>query len=109
MVVDLHPGRFVARRCIDAMRLGTPVIVPEQSRATELCQRGHGGLWFANAGQLLWSIEAMLESEVGPVLGEQGRRYCDAHHGSFDRFAEQLAAACGLGDGLGTGTMAGLS
>jgi hypothetical protein len=109
VVVDLHPGRFVARRCINAMRLGTPVIVHEQSRAAELCQRGKGGLWFTNAGQLLWTIQSILEPEVGPVLGEQGRRYCDAHHGSFERFAEQLAVACGLGDGLGAATTAGLS
>jgi hypothetical protein len=109
VVVDLHPGRFVARRCINAMRLGTPVIVHEQSRAAELCQRGKGGLWFTNAGQLLWSIQSILEPEVGPVLGEQGRRYCDVHHGSFERFAEQLAVACGLGDGLGQGTTAGIS
>lgn len=98
VVVDLHPGRLLARRSIESLRLGTPIVVPQHSRAQEWCEKGKGGLWFANAGELLWSIEAMIRPDLGPVMGEQGRIYCDEHHGSFDRFIGQLLPACGLQD-----------
>jgi hypothetical protein len=96
VVVDLRPGRFVAHHCIQALRAGTPIVVPARSRAREFCQNAQGGLWFSNAGGLLWSIEALGNQELAHELGRQGRRYCDEHHGSAERFMLQLAQTCGL-------------
>jgi hypothetical protein len=95
VVVDLHPGRLMARRCIASLRLGTPILVPERSRAKVLCEEGRGGLWFCDAGQLLWAVDALYGSDVGSRLGLQGRRYCDEHHGSPERTAAQLREAFG--------------
>jgi hypothetical protein len=102
VVVDLHPGRLVARRCIEALRLGTPVVVPAGSRARGICEHSEGGLAFRNAGELLSAVETVLDPQRGPGMGERGRAYADEHHGSPARFAEQLFSALGLPGGNAT-------
>jgi hypothetical protein len=96
VLVDLHPGRLVARRCIEALRLGTPIVVPSGSRAAVLCHDAHGGLTYGNAGELLGAVESLLDPKRAETLAREGRTYADEHHGSPDRFARQLTAALGL-------------
>jgi hypothetical protein len=96
VLVDLSPGRLVAQRCLAALSVGVPIIVPSGSRARDYCEKGLGGLWFENPGELLGTVEAIRDVKVGPVLGRQGRRYCETHHHSTDRFDRQFLAACGL-------------
>jgi hypothetical protein len=74
--------------------MGVPTIVPSRSRAREYSEKGNGGLWFCNAGEMLWALDAALDPEIGPALGRQGRAYVAAQHGSSERFAELLALAC---------------
>jgi hypothetical protein len=95
-LVDLHPGRLFAQRALQALRVGTPILVPARSRAREYCESGQGGLWYANAGELLWAVAALRAEEPGTTLGRQGRQYYNRSHGSFDDFAERLRVACGL-------------
>ena len=61
VTVDLRPGRFFARRCVTSLLYGTPIVVPEASRAREHAERGRGGLWFADAPELAWCVEALLD------------------------------------------------
>jgi hypothetical protein len=101
VTVDLHPGGLYARRCVESLLYGTPLVVPAISRAREHAQRGGGGLWFDSAAELTWCIEALLEPGVRSELGGQGKAYAEEEYGSTDRFIERVTAACGLADYAG--------
>jgi hypothetical protein len=96
VTVDLHPGRLFARRSVDSLLYGTPIVVPRHSRAHEHAARGRGGLWFDDPGELTWCIEALLDSPVHDSLARQGRAYAEEEYGSTDRFIERVVDGCGL-------------
>lgn len=96
LTVDLRPGRLFARRCIDSLLYGVPIVVPEGSRAREHAERGRGGLWFANPAELTWCIEALMDPAIRDRLGEQGRAYAEEEYGSTDRFIDRVTSACKL-------------
>jgi hypothetical protein len=99
VTVDLRPGCLFARRCVESLLYGTPVIVPTGSRAREHAERGRGGLWFADPAELIWCVEAILDPTVRAPLSAQGRAYAEQEFGSTDRFIERVLAACGLAAG----------
>jgi hypothetical protein len=96
VTVDLRPGRLFARRCVDSLLYGTPIVVPHDSRGREHAQRGRGGLWFHDAPELAWCVESMLEPTTNDIFGAQGRSYAEEEYGSTDRFIERVTEACGL-------------
>jgi hypothetical protein len=103
VTVDLRPGRLFARRSIESLLYGTPIVVPHDSRAREHAERGRGGLWFANPAELTWCIEGLLDPAAGHTLGAQGRSYAEAEYGSTDRFIDRVLEACGLAPASVTG------
>jgi hypothetical protein len=96
VTVDLRPDRLFARRCVDSLLYGTPIVVPHDSRAREHAQRGGGGLWFADPAELTWCIEAMLDPAIRSAFSDQGRSYAEREYGSTDRFIDRVTIACGL-------------
>jgi len=96
VTVDLRPGPLFARRCVDSLLFGTPVIVPADSRAREHAQRGRGGLWFSTPGELMWCIEAMFDPGIRGPLGRQGQAYAEEEYGSTNRFIQRVVGAVGL-------------
>jgi len=96
VVVDLRPGPLFARRCVDSLLYGTPIIVPEDSRAREHAQLGGGGLWFSTPGELTWCIEEVLRPDTREALSRQGRAYAEEHYGSTDRFVDRVVRATGV-------------
>jgi hypothetical protein len=96
VTVDLRPGRLFARRCVDSLLFGTPIVVPHDSRAREHAERGRGGLWFSNPAELTWCVEALLEPSTRDTFSVQGRRYAEEEFGSTDRFIERVVSGCGL-------------
>ncbi len=96
MTVDLSPGPYFGRRCIESLLYGTPIVVPHDSRAREHAERGRGGLWFKNPAELAWCVEAILDPTIRTSLGSQGRSYAEDEYGSTDRFIERVLAGCGL-------------
>ena len=95
VTVDLRPGELLARRCIDSLLCGTPVVVPADSRGRQHAELGGGGLWFSPPGELVWCVEALLDPEVHGRLGAQGRRYAASAFGTPSDFADRVAAAIG--------------
>ena len=95
VTVDLHPGRLFARRCVESLLYGTPIVVGSGTRAREHAQRGRGGLWFDNPAELTWCVDSLL-GDVRDSLSTQGRIYAEDEYGSTDRFIERVNAACGL-------------
>jgi hypothetical protein len=95
-VVDLHPGPLFARRCVDSLLYGVPIIVPAESRARQHAELGGGGLWFSTPGELTWCIDALLRPEVREPFSHQGRAYAEERYGSTDRFVDRVVAAVGI-------------
>jgi hypothetical protein len=96
VTVDLRPGRLFARRCLESLLYGTPIIVPDNSRAREHAERGRSGLWFSNASELTWCTEALLDPANRAPFSAQGQAYADDAYGSTDRFIGRVLDACGL-------------
>jgi hypothetical protein len=96
VTVDLRPGALFARRCVDSLLYGTPIVVPSDSRAREHAERGRGGLWFTNPAELTWCVEALLDPSTRDTFSGQGRSYAEEEYGSTDRFIERVITACGV-------------
>ncbi|MHB1717077.1 MAG: glycosyltransferase [Acidimicrobiales bacterium] len=96
VVVDLRPGPLVARRAIESLLHGTPVVVPEQSAARQHAAAG-GGLWFATPQELLSCLDALEDPGVRAALGDQGNEAATRHYGSPEAFVERVLGAVGWG------------
>lgn len=90
-VVDVRPGRLYARRTLDALLYGTPVVAPAESRAREHLARG--GLWFDGPGELRWCVELLGDPSVRDRLGAQGRRYAEERYCGLYAFSERVTEA----------------
>jgi glycosyltransferase involved in cell wall biosynthesis len=96
VTLDLRPGKLFGRRCVESLLYGTPIVVPDGTRAREHAERGGGGLWFADPAELVWCVEAMLDGTVQSRLGHQGRSYAEEEYGSTELFIDRVVASCGL-------------
>jgi len=90
--VDLRPSGIVGRETIEALLLGTPVVVPEGTTAAEHAERSNGGLWYRDYHELFDAAKAILDDpSLRAGLGRQGREWAAAVHGDQGRFCEQAA------------------
>ena len=96
LTVDLRPGNLFARRSLDSLMRGTPIVVPEDSRAREHAECGGGGLWFSTPSELAWCVDALLDPATNDVFAAQGRSYAEAEYGSTDRFIVRVSEASDL-------------
>jgi hypothetical protein len=88
--VDLAPGPFIARECIEALRFGTPIIVPERSGAAEMHARATGGSTFGDPGELLTAVGDMQNTSNRSVASRVGRDYADDRYGSPTALVAQM-------------------
>lgn len=104
VTLDLRPGTLFARRCIESLLRGTPIVVPADSRARQHAELGGAGLWFGPPGELIWCVEAMVDAEVRSQFGVHGKRYAEERFGSVGFVDVVTAVIDGLtGGGAGTG------
>jgi hypothetical protein len=96
VTVDLRPGGFLARRCVDSLACGTAIVVAADSRGREYAESGRGGLWFSPPGELIWCVEAILDPAVHGRFGAQGRNYVESVLGTPSDFASRVVEAIGL-------------
>ncbi len=88
--IDLAPGSLVARECVEALRLGTPIIVPEDAAAAALHAQAGGGSTFADAAGLLEATDKFVnEANRAPAV-VRGRGYADAWFGEPAAFVDRL-------------------
>jgi hypothetical protein len=94
-VIDLRPGPLVARECVEALRVGTPIIAPAGSVGAEHGAAG-GGLGFSTVDELLCAVASLEDRAVRDRLGQQGRAMADDRYGRpaqlVDRMADIVAA-----------------
>ncbi len=94
VTIDLAPGRIIARECIESLRFGTPIIVPEQSAAQPHADAG-GGFTFADVPELLACVARLCDEPTRATMSTKGRSYADAHYGDQNYFVETVARALG--------------
>lgn len=92
VTVDLRPGPFVARECVESLRYGVPIVVPAQTTGHRLAHAG-GGLWFSDVAELFACVEAVTEPDIHAALSQQGRAMSDAWYGEPSAFVERLQHA----------------
>lgn len=92
IVVDLRPGIYVARECVEALRFGVPVVVPDGTVAADLAAAG-GGLWFRDEAELLGAVDALDDPVRRRALGEQGRAVANDRYGAPGRFVARVGDA----------------
>jgi len=92
VLVDLRPGGIVARECVEALRYGTPVVVPAGTMAAGLAAAG-GGLWYGDVAQLLGAVAMLDDPAVRAGLGAQGRAVADERYGNLDHFVARVGTA----------------
>jgi hypothetical protein len=90
--VDLLPGPLIARECIEALRLGTPIVVPDTAEPAATHARVSGGATFADPAELIAAVGTLSSSSRRAVASDSGRRYADAAFGDPERLVSQLRA-----------------
>ncbi len=93
--VDLAPGPFVARECVESLRFGTPVVVPAGTAASRLAHAG-GGLSFASVDGLFAAVEEVSDAARRAALSEAGKAAADAAYGDTDAFVARVGRAMEL-------------
>jgi hypothetical protein len=88
--IDLRPGPIVARECIESLRFGTPIIVPERSRAVAHAWFGTG-MTFGSVADLVDAVDRLDDVEVHAAMRQAARKYADAWYGNPNRFVSSLA------------------
>jgi hypothetical protein len=79
--IDLAPGPTIARECIEALRFGTPIIVPDWAGAASVHAQESGGSIFGDADDLLMAVGRMRDEADRSRVSEAGRRYSESRFG----------------------------
>jgi hypothetical protein len=99
--VDLAPGGLIARACVEALRFGTPIIVPADSGPAVTHARLTGGATFRDEAELLESAAAFRVSTRRAEASEAARRYADQRYGDPLALVGRFEALLGQPGSLG--------
>ena len=88
--IDLAPGPHIARECIEALRFGTPIIVPERSGPAEVHAQAGGGSIFGDPDELLTAVRHLQRSSRRAEASLAGRRYADDRYGDTTALIGQM-------------------
>ena len=91
-VIDLAPGPYIARECLESLRFGTPIIVPGATVAAEHAANG-GGLWFGDAAELMASAEVLEDQSLRDRFSRDGQAMADARFGDRAAFVANVGRA----------------
>jgi hypothetical protein len=90
--VDLAPGPLIGLECVEALRYGTPVIVPSACGPATVHARASSGQTFAGPAELVAATIEMQVPEKRANASASGKAYADKYFGDPDRFVQALAA-----------------
>jgi hypothetical protein len=88
--IDLAPGAHIARECIEALRFGTPIIVPDQPGPGAVHARSSGGATFQDASELLLAAASFQNDAHRAQVSAAGRLYADTHYGDSAALVRRL-------------------
>ena len=89
LVVDLLPGHLIARECLEALKLGTPILVPAPSVAAHFVQDGRGRC-FENVADLLEGVELLSDPEPGAEFDPLAQERFNEGFTDVNRFIRNL-------------------
>lgn len=88
--IDLAPGPHIARECVESLRFGTPIVVPEGSGAAAVHAERSGGSAFSDPAELLSAVAKMRSDANRSVASMQARRYADSRYGDPDHLVSSV-------------------
>ncbi len=89
--VDLAPGPYVGRECVELLRYGTPIVVPEGTAAASHARMG--GLTYDHEGELVQKVTRFEDASFRHKKSLAGRHYADATYGDTTVFTQRLSQA----------------
>jgi glycosyltransferase involved in cell wall biosynthesis len=93
-VLDPEPRRLFGRDVVEALLLGTPVIVPACGGATRAhAETGNGGLWYRSEAELEECVAVLGDPDLRATLGRQGHAYSEKRFGDPQAFTNRLTEA----------------
>jgi len=95
--VDLAPGPLLARECVEALRFGTPIIVPSASGAAAAHVARGGGATFSDPDELLAAATRLRDQDEHSAASSTGRAYADATHGDPEAFLAAVSSMLASG------------
>ena len=90
--VDLASGPYVARECLEALRFGTPIIVPSESGVGAVHAIASGGCTYRDRAELVARVAPFLAPDTRARASASAMRYAEAHYGDPDAFVARLGA-----------------
>ncbi len=91
MCIDLSPGATLAKECIESLRYGTPILVPNNAAAAAVHAQSGGGFTYESMGQLVQRVTQLLDDSIRQTLSDAGRRYADNTYGDPIAFTERVS------------------
>jgi hypothetical protein len=88
--IDLAPGAHIARECVEALRFGTPVIVPDRPGPGAVHAESSGGATFRDASELLEAAASFQDEAYRAQASAAGRLYADTHYGDLAALVRRL-------------------
>ncbi len=79
--IDLGPGPHIARECIEALRFGTPIVVPDGPGPAPVHARATGGATFRDVSELLRAVDSFEDRSHRATVATASREYAEAHYG----------------------------
>jgi len=79
--IDLAPGAHIARECVEALRFGTPVIVPDHPGPGAVHAHSSGGATFQDASELLEATSSFQNGTHRAEVSSAARFYADTEYG----------------------------
>jgi hypothetical protein len=96
-VVDLAPGDSLARECVEALRFGTPIVVPASSPAATEHALATGGAVFDDVEGLITGTSTLRRESERTRTSARGRLYADERYGRPLALVERMEALVGRG------------
>jgi hypothetical protein len=93
--IDLAPGAQIARECIEALRFGTPIIVPDGAGPGPVHALASGGATFQDASDLLDAVASLQDQGHRAEVAATSRQYADAHYGDPAVLVRRLGVLLG--------------
>jgi hypothetical protein len=88
--VDLAPGKYVARECVESLRLGTPIIVPQDAEVAASHARASGGRSFSDTWGLIEATDKLYGEGVVAEGSSRAKDFADDVYGDPPAFVEDL-------------------
>jgi hypothetical protein len=96
LTVDLAPGPVIARECVESLRYGTPIVVPDVARSASAHAITGGGLTFSGTPELLERVEQLLQPSERERFSRAAAAFSNSVYGDPTGFIHRVADALGV-------------